>query len=277
VIAPTLARSETALQTLFPEETFTFGLIVAARVGGVLLFAPVLGSRRVPAPIRLGLVVVTTVALFPLAAGSRGDRPVAPTQVCGFAFLLLRELLIGVVLGYVASLILAAAQMAGNVLDLQIGFGSAAIFDPATGAATPILAHVYDVIASVAFITLDGHHTLLAALGRSWELLPIGTAQVSAATAGGLVTVTGQLLWVAVRIAAPGMAAAFLTDLGLGLIARGVPQMNVFLVGLPAKFAVGLALLAMAMPQVHNSILGGVGELARQLPWVLRGMAGPSP
>jgi flagellar biosynthetic protein FliR len=267
------------MESIFPEQTFAFGLIVAARVGGVLLFAPVLGSRRVPAPIRLGLVVVTTVALFPVAlVGSKlvGSK-LPPTELCGFGFLLVRELLVGAMLGYVASLILAAAQMAGNVLDLQIGFGSAAIFDPATGSASPILAHVYDVVASVAFITLDGHHTLLEALGRSWELLPVGTAHVSAATAGGLVTVTGQLLWVAARIAAPGMAAAFLTDLGLGLIARGVPQMNVFLVGLPAKFAVGLALLAMAMPQVHGSILDGLSELARQLPWVLRGMGPLSP
>lgn len=257
---------------LLPEEVLTLGLLVAARVGGLLLFAPALGSKRVPAPAKLGLATAVAVVLYPVALDKAPSLP-DPVSL-EFGLLLLREVLIGAVLGYVSSLIVSAAQTAGAVLDLQSGLGAATMFDPVTGMNTPLISHAYYLIASVTFVTLDGHHTLLAALGRSWDLLPLGHAHISAATAKGLMVVSARLLWIAVQIAAPGMAAAFLTDLGLGLIARGVPQMNVFLVGLPAKLIVGLVVLAAAVPQAHATISAALGELARQLPWVLRGMAG---
>ena len=257
---------------LLPEEVLTLGLLVAARVGALLLFAPALGSRRVPAPAKVGLALGAAVVLYPVALDRTASLP-DPVSL-EFGLLLLREMLIGAVLGYVSSLIVSAAQTAGGVLDLQSGLGAATMFDPITGMSTPLISHAYYLIASVAFVTLDGHHTLIAALGRSWELLPVGHAHISTATAQGLMVVSARLLWVAAQIAAPGMAAVFLTDLGLGLIARGVPQMNVFLVGLPAKLIVGLVVLAAAIPQAQATISAGLGELARQLPWILRGMGG---
>ncbi len=255
---------------LVPEDTLALVLLAAVRAAGAMLFAPVLGWRQVPAGAKFGLVVAMMLAVGPVAAVRPYGGP--PVVSVAFGICCVRELLTGAVLGYGALLVVAAVQAAGALLDLEVGLAASAFFDPATNDWQSAIGRCYFVAAGMIFIALDGHHALLMAIGRSLEVLPPGGGAMSAALAQGLVDLTGRLLWSAAQLAAPGMAAAFLTDLGLGLIARGVPQMNVFIVGLPAKVGIGLLILALAAPELcHNAGVLTIelfGWLPRLLAWL---------
>ncbi|NLJ35980.1 MAG: flagellar biosynthetic protein FliR [candidate division WS1 bacterium] len=189
---------------------FTTWLLAMVRVVAMLAFAPAFSAQTVPVTVRLYLAV---------AIGAVMGAQILPAPPPQFATVglympaILRELAFGAIIGFGVGLLFEAVRFAGDVLDVQVGLAQATALDPTTQNQAAIISRASYFVALVLFLQLDGHHWLLAGLHRSFELIPLG---------------------------APVMAAVFLTDLAFGFIARVVPQMNVFLVGIPAKLMVGL-------------------------------------
>lgn len=224
-------------------DRFTLYWLVAARVSGLFIAMPLFSHRSVPVPVRVGLVLLVSLALLPVLPVAGG----VPADLPGYVFVFAREAVIGLAMGFLAGLCFAAAEVAGQLLDMEMGFGMVNVLDPVFGQALPVMGNFLNLVALLLFLVADGHHMVLAALAESFQRVPIGGGRLSSGIGLGLDEVA-WMFYVAVKIAAPILGVLFLTSVVLAVLARTAPQMNIFAVGVPAKLAVGLLGLAVAMP-----------------------------
>lgn len=228
--------------------------LAALRCLGAFAVAPLYGSRFVPAQVRVALGLCCGLLLVPLvaSAGSAGaglnpwaslaESPLAYGLRCG------AEVLFGLAAGYLALLFLSTIQIAGQVMDTEVGFAMVSVLDPQFGVQLPLLGSFMNVLGVLVFLALDGHLLLLRALRDSVSLVPLGGLALAPATGDLIIRAFAGAFVTALKLAAPVLAALFLTSVAVGIVARSVPQMNVFVVGLPLRVAVGLAVLVLALP-----------------------------
>jgi flagellar biosynthetic protein FliR len=242
---------------LTPERVIT-GMLVAARLGGVMAAAPVFGHQGMPVRVRLGITLATAVGM---AAHTRVGATAAVEDVPTLAGLLVLEFGAGILLGLAAELVFTGIVMGGQLAGVHMGLGIADVIDPRTHLhATPIALWLQFVALQV-FLAIDGHHLLLRAVMQSFELVPPGRLHVGGAGVGELVMLVGGAFEIAVRIAAPVLAGLLITETGMGLLARAIPQLNVFVTGFAVKIVVGFLILGAAMPFIARFVGAHLGEL----------------
>ncbi|GAA0461355.1 flagellar biosynthetic protein FliR [Alkalibacillus silvisoli] len=205
--------------------------LILARLGGFFFLAPLFSYHTIPMMHRIGLVVVLAWIMY-LSL----DVP-AMLFDGQYVLLLLKEVTIGILLALVAYIILAGVQIAGGFIDFQMGFAIANVVDPQTGVQSPIIGQYYYIFALLLLVATNAHHLLIDGIFYSYqfigfqEMIPIHSESFVQFI---IVTMSGMFL-LAFQIAIPIVGTLFLVDVALGMIARTVPQMNVFVVGLPLK------------------------------------------
>jgi len=218
-------------------------LMVLARVSGIMQTAPLFSSQRIPALIRIGLAALIAL-LVVIARHEAGPQIVSLFHL---AMIIAGEFLLGAVLGYAANLVMAAAQVAGQLIDMQMGFGIVNVLDPQSGIQVPLIGNFQYLLALLVLLGIDGHHLILSAVVKSYDFVPLGGMKVDAFVTEFIVKLFCGMWVSAVKIGLPVVAALLVSDLALGIIARTVPQMNVFIVGLPVKIGVGFIILLAAI------------------------------
>lgn len=221
--------------------------MILTRVSGIFIVAPFLGSRNIPVKIRVYAAFFISLVLFPVLSQSALPLEL-PEQIFPFAYLIFSELFIGWIIGLVAMIVLSAVQMSGQILDMQIGFGMVNVLDPTSGQQMPIVGIFNYNLAIIVFLVTNGHHSLLMALYDSFQLIPITGLSVSMQIVPLMINLVKGAFAVALKISLPVVIAILLTDVALGVLARTMPQMNIFIVGLPAKILVGIFVLMIGLP-----------------------------
>ncbi|MCX8052933.1 MAG: flagellar biosynthetic protein FliR, partial [Armatimonadetes bacterium] len=240
-------------------------VLVLARVGGIFTSAPVFGNVHVAPRVRIAVALALTFVFLPLA-----KYPEPRLDFLPFAFAVLKEALIGIAMGFVVSLVFAAIQMAGSYIDLLVGFGFADIVDPMVREHNAVVSQLQNLAATLLFLAVNGHHLVIRGLADSFSVIPLGVAEFSPNAAGGMMRVFVVIFAAALKIAAPVVGAIFLTDVSLGILARTVPQLNVFVVGFPAKLAVALFAVIAVMPLAFGVMADLFTGLHRDLLALLR-------
>ncbi|MFO8081851.1 MAG: flagellar biosynthetic protein FliR [Armatimonadota bacterium] len=240
------------------------------RVVGLAAVAPGLSYQQAPAQTRVALALALAVVVAPVAGSAAGqiDEPARYMALC------VVELLFGLALGFVAAAVLEALRFGGEVLDLQIGLRAGQLFDPVSGAHSGILSTGYYMLALVFFVTLDGHHWLLRGVAGSFSTVPVGGMTLGADFTSLVSRLGTTVLVLGLRVAGPVMVALLLADLAMGLVARAVPQINVFLVGIPAKMALAFAIAAVGAPMLLMNLERITTVMAQYMDAVLRAFAG---
>ena len=241
-------------------------LQVFLRIAALFVVAPVFGAREIPPQVKIALALLLALVLYPLVGGFLGPVPVDLWGVIAGA---LAQTAIGLLMGLIVSLLFQAVLVAGDLMDLQIRFGMAAVFNPTIGAQTALLGQFLYRYGVVVFLLVNGHHLLLGGVAASFEALPaerFGLGADALRMAGDLAL---ALLAVGLRIAAPVVATLLIVDVALALVSRAVPQMNVFAVGMPLKVVVGLVVLVAALglmtTVLQNFTLGLPSEMLHSL------------
>lgn len=224
------------------DQLLAAAVFIGARVSGLMVFCPFLGSDAIPAPLKAALTVLVTGLVYPLRGPLRLD--LGSWQWVGIA---LSEVVIGLVLGLAANFMLEGALMAGQVLGVQMGYSLAALFDPQTQADTPVLAQLHQMAALLIFLQMNVHHWLLRGVVVSFSYLPAGTVPATFPAATGLLHAAGGIFLAGVQIAAPALAATLVADVALGFLGKASPQMPVLFIGLAVKNLLGLAVLIAAV------------------------------
>ncbi len=215
---------------------------IGARVSGLMIFAPFLGNVGVPVRIKAMLTLTLTIVLYP-AFGSR----IGTVSVAEWPLLLGTELLLGVAIGITTNFVFEAAQMAGQIFSVQMGYSLVNILDPQTQVDTTVLSVFSNTIALLIFLSLDVHHWILRAIGHGFDYLPPGAGSPNAAFTMEVLHVGGSVLGVGVQIAGPVLVATITADVLLGLMGKASPQMPLIFLGPAIKGLFGLLLMSAAL------------------------------
>ncbi|TMA32701.1 MAG: flagellar biosynthetic protein FliR, partial [Deltaproteobacteria bacterium] len=234
--------------------------------------APVLGHLLVPPRVRVAIAATLAAALVPAVGAAAPFTP--PADLWSLGGMLAVESAIGVLLGLVAQFIFAGVQLGGQLTGIQMGFGLANLIDPQTHAQVTIIAQWQQLMALLTFLVLDAHHLLIRALLESFRTAPPGAAGLAAAGVGAAVGLAGDVFVLGARIAAPLLIVLLLTNGALGVLARTIPQLNVFVVGFPVNVGVGLLVLGASLPFTLRLLATRFAELEPALAGLVRGLAG---
>jgi len=219
-------------------------LFVFFRVGAMIIFVPILGSRQIPSPMKIGLMLFLSMAIFPLVQ----DRPMPePKGLFELAKFLMADVTIGLGIAYIARLIFTAVQVAGTVVDFQMGFGVVNVIDPQTDTQVSVTAQLHNILAVLLFLAIDAHHYIIQAIVQSFFVINPFEINFASITPEFMLHLFTATFTTAIKIAAPIMAILFFLSVGLGLVARTVPQMNVFIVGFPLQIGVGLLMVGLSI------------------------------
>ena len=246
-------------------------LLILARVSPLMVTAPLWGSPLVPAQVRVYLALLVAGLLLPVTRG--GLPPELAASPWTLALAVGQELVVGFLVAELALLVFAAAQFAGQLADIQVGFGIANVIDPLTSAQVTIIGQLQYLTALFIFLLLDGHHLLLRGLADTFAAAPLGRPLAHAGALSLVVSRGGSLLFrLGTSIAAPTITALFLTNVAMGLVARMLPQMNIFMVGMPVNVGVGLLALAASLSLFTAVWRGAVGGLGDELAALARAL-----
>jgi flagellar biosynthetic protein FliR len=217
-------------------------LLIGIRVSGLMLFAPFYGSVVIPPMIKAGLVIAITAVLFPVYSPH-----VEAFSISQWPMVVGSELVVGIAMGIATNLVFDAAQLAGQVLSVQMGYSLVNILDPQTQVDTTVVAVFHQTIAMLIFLQLDVHHWILRGIGHSFEYLPPGTASLNAGFVTALMHGAASVFEVGIQIAAPVLAATLLADIVLGFLGKASPQMPLMLLGPALKSLLGLTIMGAAL------------------------------
>ncbi len=223
---------------------FEIFLLIMVRISGVFMITPIFGRRNVPAMYKIGLAFMISLILLNTVSVDGHLFMDFPRYLLVVA----KELMVGFSIGFVTFLIFSSIYIAGQIIDMEIGFGVVNVLDPQSNIQVPIMGNFLYILALMVFVMIDGHHMLISALYHSFKIIPLGKVNLFGEFATDFARIFGETFVIGFKIAAPVVAAIFLTDVALGILARTMPQMNVFMVGMPLKIIVGLVTLMLMIP-----------------------------
>ncbi|MBO8171003.1 MAG: flagellar type III secretion system protein FliR [Bacillaceae bacterium] len=251
-------------------------LLVFVRMSAFILAAPVFSTRGVPNTFKIGLAFfLSLIAVF---AVNMTVDPAEPIAFDGrYVLLILKEVLVGLSLGFIAMMLIYAVQIAGGLIDMQIGFAIANVIDPQTGMHSPLTGNFKFILAILLLLSLDGHHMLIKGIITSYYAVPVDVMWQQLDTgsiARFAVNVFVYMFSSAFMMAAPVVGSLFLVDVALGIMARTVPQMNIFVVGLPLKIFVSFAVLFVALPGYFYILKRLFEEMYRSMAQLMKLLGG---
>lgn len=230
------------MNTFYDKDIIKF-LLIMLRCSGFIMLTPVFGRREFPYQAKIGLAGLLSFIVYPFIP----DLTIS-LNIWNLAVLIIRETFIGLSIGFITLLMFSSIYVAGEIIDMQMGFGIVNVIDPQSNAQVPVIGNFYYILAVLVFLTVNGHHVLISALVKSFEMVPISGAIFGLGFLNTIISAFREMFLMGFKVSLPVVSIVFITDLALGIIARTVPQMNVFMVGLPIKILVGFIGMIIIFP-----------------------------
>ncbi|OPX89325.1 MAG: Flagellar biosynthetic protein FliR [Pelotomaculum sp. PtaB.Bin104] len=232
-----------------------------------MISGPLFGFRGVPSLFKVGFSLALAVVLFPTAATNLATLP---GGVWGFGLAVISEIGVGLILGTTVTIILNSIRMAGQMIDVQIGYSMASLVDPMNGSQNTLLAQYLYLLALMLFLMLDGHYSLIMGLAKSYQLVPLNTAALNGSVPLVLIKTFSGAFTIALQVCAPVLAVLLVSDLALGFLSRTTPQINVFLTGFLIKIVVGILTLSFLIPLLGTVFHSLINMIERDLYSLMR-------
>jgi len=229
-----------------------FFLLIFMRITSFFVAGPFFSMRGIPTIMKIGFSFAITVIVY-------FTTPVIMLDINSpavFYLLIIKEVLVGLTLGFITNLVFISIQMAGQLTDIQVGFSMSAMLDPVSQSSVSIYGRIYNWIGLVLFFILNGHYFLLYFLAESFRISPFGLANISGIGMEYIITFFSRNFLIAFQMSIPIVLIIFMTDVIMGFIARTVPQLNIFIFGLPLKALVGLLAFVILLPQIVSMMMG---------------------
>jgi flagellar biosynthetic protein FliR len=252
-----------------PREVILFALVLS-RVAGIFSAIPVFGGKTIPLHIKVVIVAMITLVCFPTLNVSLAQLP---SDAFTLALLALREVMVGLTLGFVTRIIFSAVDFSGQIIGMQMGFTISSIIDPTQGSQTQIMAVMQTLLATLLFLSLNIHHLFIRTIVDSFRIIPLGGWHINSELIAFLIRSTSDIMTLGVRLAAPVMVALLLTSITLGIMARAFPQMNVFMVSMPLNIGIGFVVLGLTLTIFFHVLEMSFGSIKGQIDTLFRLMA----
>ena len=248
-------------------ETF---VLVMVRVSVIFLMLPLFSAAQVNPMVRFGLGFVVTIIVWSVIP------PVAPLDGLGpLTAAIFSQVFIGFIFGFVGFLVFVGLQFAGEVIDLQVGFSIVNVINPLTSQNVSVLGELELALGSLIYLAANAHHLLLQGLAGSFNLVPLPYVAITDHLQNDVVGFFTQAFFMVFQIAAPIGVTLFLVNIGLALMARVAPQLNVFAVGFPLQILLGLSMMIISLPLLEVVLPQVFQQTPRELDAVLRAMRAP--
>ena len=241
-------------------------LLFFMRVSGLLIASPIFGRKNVPSISKIGFCGALTI-FFIMSFPEPAAYP-KYVDVFSYAMMVLLELMFGAAMGFVSTAMFNVVLTAGNIIDTQIGFSMVTVYDPQTNSQNSVSGNFFNIIMLLMFFGMDGHLRLIDILYATIDAVPVGYSAVSSEIAWVAAEVMSRSLVLSVMMSMPMIAAGMMIEIALGAIIRTVPQMNMFVVGIPLKTIVGLVVLITTLSiftsfsrELTNEMFEFIGEM----------------
>lgn len=234
------------------------------RISAMLMAIPVVGSRLISVRVRIAMGVLISFLVMPLIP----DVPaVDPLSLAGL-YISVQQVLIGLAMGFILQLVLAALTIAGEAIAMTMGLGFASMVDPANGVNVPVLSQFFLIMGTLLFLALGGHLMIIQLVVNSFHSLPISATGIERESLWNIIVFSSQMFIGAVWIALPAMISILVITLSMGIMTRAAPQLNIFSVGFPVTMLMGFIILMLVMPSVlprFNQLLLSGMQVSQQI------------
>ncbi len=222
-------------------EVVCFGMVLL-RMTAFIVAWPVFGTNLVSTPIKILFALALTFILYPVV-GYKQLNPEALVEIVA-----VREIFIGLSLGFLSRLFFFAVGIAGQLISITIGLSSAQLFNPAVNENSTSIEQFHLILASLFFLSINGHQMLLSALAKSFEFVPLSAQFINIKAFGQLDVLIQEIFLIGVRLSAPILISILFLNLAMAVIGRAVPQMNVLVTSMPVNILVGFVVLFVTVP-----------------------------
>ncbi len=235
-------------------------ILIFARISSFMVTSPGFSLKQAPIVLKVGLSFFLSVIVY-----SMTPEKVGAANLIIFSFLVIKEILVGIALGFVVQLIFSSIEMAGQLIDFQVGFSMGSVYDPSVGIQASNYGRLYYWIALVLFFLSDMHHIVLQNLINSFQMVPLNEAGFMGNTVEGIIRLFIEMFQVSFMLAAPVVLVAFVTDCVLGIVSRSVPQINVLMLGMPMKILVSFIFILLFLPNFMQLVTNIFPEIDRYM------------
>ncbi len=245
----------TAVVVQIIEQNEVAFLLILIRVGAFVTALPILGGGGTPLYVKALMTLVMTLLLFPVVHGGfipPSPNPAPRPMIGPLVFAILSEIVIGLMIGFAVRLIFAAVEIGAEVAGMQMGFGLANAFDPVSNQQVSLIRQIYMALASVIFLSIDGHHLVLQALVKSFEWISAKGFLVRGPLIDQIIRMGSDLFLLGMKISAPVVIALLLTQMAMGIISRVVPQLQIFLFSFALTIGIGLIVFGFSLSLYAN-------------------------
>ncbi len=222
------------------------------RIAGLLMTAPIIGTRSVPVKVRIILAIAITLVVFPVITQVPDVDPISAEGL----FISIQQVITGIAMGLCIRVIFIALELAGQAIGQLMGLMLASMVDPLNGNQVPIIGQFYLLLATLLFLTVDGHLHMIKVLADSFNTLPIGSTGISSKGAWDFLIWTGNIIGTAVIIALPALVSLLIVNLSFGVMTRSAPQLNIFAVGFPIMIILGVAIIFFSLNNFIPQMMG---------------------
>ena len=248
----------------------TLFLLVLARMSGVVLFNPILGRQGIPGVVKSGFILLLSITAYTMT----DYLPEAPGSILETLVLLGLELFLGYVLGLVMNLFFYVPLLGGETIDMQMGMSMGRTYDPSSQTSTTVTASLLNLLLMLLFFAANGHQTLLRIILVSGRIVPFGAAAFGQELYGAMVELFINCTVLGIKLCMPILAAELLGQMGMGILMKVIPQINVFAINIELKVIIGLGLLFLMLVPFSEFLLGMEADMLRAIQRMLLMMGG---
>ncbi len=225
----------------------TYFVFILARISGSIMFNQIFARTNVPTMFQVGLSLMLSITVYGVLPP---DNFMEINTLIEYVFLILKEIFIGFVIGHIIRMFMAVVIVGGEIMDYQLGLAMAKVFDPANNVSMGITAGIMNLFIMLIFFSVGGHLTLIQIIITSFKVLPLGEINFTQELFLNLTQLFSDILIFSVTLSLPIFAVEFITEMGVGIMMKAVPQIHLFVVNIPLKIIVGLTTIAVLVPSL---------------------------
>ncbi len=239
--------------------------LIMMRMSGFILLNPVLGRRNIPMIVKAGFIFGLTILIYSLSM----EEVVEPENMIVFGFLLMKEFVVGYMIGYVMELFFFAITFGGYIIDFQLGLSMATVYDPQSNSQVAVTGSLLQTWFMLLFFAVDAHLALMKIMVTSAEIVPYGGVVITTNLGKRVIELFLECVELGVRLSLPILAAEFLVQVGIGIMNKVVPQISIFVINIQLKLIVGMGLLVILFSPTGEHLNRILTEMMKSVQGIL--------
>lgn len=244
--------------------------LIAMRLSGIVSINPIFGRTNIPMMVKGGFVLALTLVVYTFTGGTAAAA--GPFTMLSFGILLAREVLVGIVLGFVFNLFFAIVQYVGTVIDFSMGLSMATAYDPQSNVSATINANLFYLFMMALFFTSNCHLVFLELILKTGNTVPYGSLTIPTQLAGPMLDLFKSCMDMALRMAFPMLAIQLLSEVGVGILMKMIPQIDVFVINIQLKIGIGMLFMLLMVSPYGEYIENLLRQMMEQLSIALQYM-----